>query len=61
MDFCKLFADIEKDPRAPVKLTVGEYMDAAEHARQCKTCYERVERVALQDDGGADGIAVSMN
>ncbi len=60
MDFCKFFADIEKDPYAPVNITVGEYLLAAEHTKTCAACYAICERVVREDDEDR-GISVSLN
>ncbi len=63
MDFCKFFADIEKNPRAPIDITVGEYIQAADHVHECKACFDACTRVAeANPDTGSDpGIPVSLN
>ncbi len=59
-DFCKLFQAIETDPHAPVHLTVGQYLAAGYHARECEECAAIVERVAAQCPE-KPGIDVSLN
>lgn len=45
MDFCKFFADIERDPKAIIpKLTVREFIKAKEHGQTCDVCSLRIER-----------------
>ncbi len=61
MDYCKFFQDIEKDPKAPIDITVGEFYSAAEHTNTCKDCLAICERVAALDDGHDRGISVSLN
>jgi hypothetical protein len=46
IDFCKYFADIERDPRAhPPRLTIRQFYAAREHVQNCDNCYNRTERV----------------
>lgn len=59
-DFCKLFAAIAADPHAPVHITVGQYLAAAYHTRECANCAEIVERVA-DECPEKPGIDVSLN
>ncbi len=45
-DYCEFFATIEKDPEAVISgLTIGEYMEAANHVQECKTCMDSTQRV----------------
>lgn len=45
MDWCKFFADIEKDPTAKVPdITVRQLFQAKEHVQGCDSCFNRTER-----------------
>ncbi len=61
MDFCKFFQDIEKDPRAPIDITVGEFYAASDHAKECAGCHSICERVAAMDDGHEPGLTIGLN
>jgi predicted anti-sigma-YlaC factor YlaD len=61
MDFCKFFQAIEKDPLAPVDITVGEFLQAAEHVDECATCRDVHTRVLRRGDDEGRGIPVSLN
>ncbi len=60
MDFCKFFSDIEKDPTAPVNITVRQNIEAGDHVRTCPTCYAICERVAGSTDN-SNGISIGLN
>ncbi len=45
IDYCELFAGIEADPEATVRITIGQQQKAAIHALECANCSARVERV----------------
>ncbi len=61
MDFCKFFADIESDPHAAVKITVGEYLQAAEHAQQCEACFNAIERTVAKGDQDPPPLMMGLN
>lgn len=46
IDWCKFFADIEKDPKAIVpRITVRQMIQAREHLANCDNCDLRMQRV----------------
>lgn len=45
-EWCKFFADIEKDPSAIVtNFRIRDYLEARAHMDDCMTCQESAERV----------------
>lgn len=44
-EWCKWFANIEANPKAPVQMTIREHILAGLHLDQCPTCEERRQRV----------------
>jgi len=45
-EWCKFFADIEKDPKAITpRITVRELLYARDHIEHCLVCSGRVDRV----------------
>ena len=49
IDFCQIMADIEADPKAPVELTVREFLALKEHVQNCDNCNVRVERTLAKE------------
>lgn len=60
-NFCRYFANIEKDPKAVTpQMTVGEFLQARIHVGECKACAECVDRV-LDVAPQGEGPNVSLN
>lgn len=49
IDWCRYFADIEKDPAAITpQLTIRQWMQMQDHVAGCDNCNLRIERVMAQ-------------
>lgn len=45
-DWCRFYAEIETDPRKIISdLTIGDYLQAAQHLNDCPKCEASSERV----------------
>ena len=55
MNWCDYFKDIEANPFAMTpRLTVREFFEARDHAKTCKECYGRIERVVESNPGQSE-------
>ncbi len=61
-DYCEFFEQIEKDPEAIlVGLTIGEYMEASKHVKQCQKCLDSTQRVLDRYDNEPPTIGFHVN
>ncbi len=61
MDFCEFFKAIERDPKAIVKLTIGEYFGAAQHVKECQSCADIVDKVDSMNPDKDNTIGFNPN
>lgn len=51
MDWCKFFADIQRNPDAITPpITVRQLQEAREHVRECTTCWAITEKVVKENE-----------
>lgn len=50
IDWCEYFSNIEADPHAMTpRLTIRQFFEARDHARECQDCYDRIERTVANN------------